>query len=228
MEIFAYILMVPITLAIYAFVMSSLFPKHLLKISYDVSPIMGRGLKKFVYPEGRAVLYEAQPDIRKYVERYALFTLEGYKYLQLTIGSGVKSYTASIVMLNNKNRVLDVISLSETTSGALRSRPTRIHGETSYVAISMTSVNGVELDSPAFAMTRLREILVYFIATALLSLLVIFEMFFTVNEIFDALELEAASFNTLILVLPALLIALLSLTIHLVARAKNGIKVVLK
>ena len=228
MEFIAYILMLPATVSVYALFMSSVFPKYLLKISYDIEPILGRGLKKFTYPEGRAVLYEAQPDIRKFIEKYVLFTLEGYKYLQLSIGSGVKSYTASIVMLNNKNRVIDVITLTESTGGASKSRPVRLHGETSYVAISLTSVNGVSLPSPVFAMTRLREILAYFAATFLLSLLVILEIAFVIREFFDLFELEMASLGAAVYVVPPLLIALLSLSILLVARAKNGMKVVLK
>ncbi len=228
MEVFAYILMMPITVAVYALIMSSVFPKHLLKISYDVSPIMGRGLKKFTYPEGRAVLYEAQPEIRKYVERYALFTLEGYKYLQLAIGAGVRSYSASIVMLNNKDKVIDVISLVESTGGARKSRPVRLHGDTSYVAISLTSVNGIAEPSPVFAMTKLREIISYFVASAVLSFLVILQGNFTVNEVFSEFDIKAASVSPMVLIIPSLLIALLSLTVHLVARAKNGIKVVLR
>ena len=228
MEIYAYIMMLPISLAVYAVVMSSLFPKYLLKISYDVTPIMGRGLKKFVYPEGRAVLYEAQPSIRKYVDRYALFTLEGYKYLQLSIGAGVRSYSASIVMLNNKHKVIDVLLLTESTGGAKKSRPVRLHGDTSYVAVTLTSVNGIEEPSPVFAMTKLGEMIKYFLASAALSLLVMLQISFTVNECFDEFGVEAASVSSAILILPALLIAILTLAVHLVARAKNGIKVAIR
>ena len=228
MELVVYILLLPFTFALYAFVMSSIFPKYLLRISYNVTKILGRGLKKFVYPEGRAVLYEAQPDIRKYIERYALFTSEGFKYIQLTIARGVKNYKASVVMLDNRNKVIDVLVLSETTSGSSLSRPTRIHGDTSYVAVSLSEVNGISLKSSAFAMTKLREILIYFAAVCVLSFLVIFHIYLTVESAFETLDMKMNEISALFFIVPPIIIGISSLAVLLFARAKNGIKVVLK
>ena len=120
-------------------------PKHVMKIGYSVSDKLGRGLKKIVYPDGRAVVYEPHPAVRKYVNKYLLFTMDGYKYLQSKVGAGVKSYTASIVVFDNRNRVIDNFDISEVVGSSL-THPVRLHHKTSHVAYVLTSVNGKALD----------------------------------------------------------------------------------
>ena len=61
----------------YVVLLSDVFPKCFLKTRYAYSSSMGRGLKKFVFPNGRGVLYEPHPHIRKYVNKYLLFATDG-------------------------------------------------------------------------------------------------------------------------------------------------------
>ena len=228
MPVIIYILLMIISFVGYGFLMSNIFPKYLLKITYDLRPILGRGLKKFKYPDGRAVLYESHPEIRKYVERYALFTLDGYKYVQFTIGSGVRSFAASVIMLDNKDKVIDVLLVNETARAAF-SRPFKIHEKTSYVAISLSSVNDMPIPSPTYASTKLREILIYFFSTFILSFFLLLQMNFTVRKTV-AFFSPSTPYNTsiLLLLIPSILIGLSSLAALLLARIKNGIKVVTK
>ena len=229
MEVIIYILLMIISFVAYGFLMSNIFPKYLLKISYDVRPILGRGLKKFKYPDGRAVLYESRPEIRKYVERYALFTLEGYKYVQFTVGAGVKSFAASVIMLNNNDKVIDVLLVNETATGSALSRPFKLHDKTSYVAIALSNVNDTPIPTPTYAMTKMREILIYFFATFILSFFLLLQMNFTVREAFAFFSPDTPyNASALFPLIPSILIGLTSLASLLLARIKNGIKVVTK
>ena len=62
-----------ITFIAYVYLLSEILPKYILRINFNVDTYIGRGLEKFVYPEGRAVTYEATPSVRKFVKKYILF-----------------------------------------------------------------------------------------------------------------------------------------------------------
>ncbi len=229
LEIILHVLLLSAGLSVYTFLMTTVLPSRLLKTSYDVRPILGRGLKKFTYPEGRAVLYEARPEIRKYIERYALYTVEGYKYVQLTIGAGVKSYVASIVMVNNKNKVIGTLTLRESTYGATRSRPVRLHDATSYVAISLTSVNEGEVIDPSFARIRGIWMLLYFLAASFVTLLMFYLIHYTASGVLSIFAVRLlGSFDIKFFAIPSVFAGALSLFILVLGRMKKGVKVVLK
>lgn len=214
---------------VYAVLMSSVLPRFVLRVSYRVQPILGRGLKKFTYPDGRAVLYESRPAVRKYVPRYVLYTVDGFKYVQLLLGQGVESYHARIVMVNNKNRVIGMIELSEITGGASKSRSVRLDDRTSYVAVSVSRVNGENISEPKFAYTSCLWIAVYLVCAAALSFLMFRQMYCTADEIFAIFGAAMPSrLDLSFFFIPSLLIGITSVGVLLRARMKKGIGVALK
>lgn len=218
-----------LSIVAYAVIMSRILPQLVLRVSYSFDKLLGRGLKKFTYPEGRAVVYEAQPSVRKYVERYALFTLDGFKYVQLMLGRGVRDYSATVLMIDNRNRVIDTVTVSETTGGALKSRPIRLHDRTSYIALSVSRVNGSALAEPKYAYTKLLWIAAYFILAAAASFMLFWHMHYTASEIFRIFggkmpERIGLSF----FVAPSVLIGVSTLGVLLGSRMKKGIRVGLR
>ena len=203
-------------------------PKHLLKIRYSVSGKLGRGLKKMVYPEGRAVVYEPHPSVRKYINKYLLFTVDGYKYLQSKIGEGVKTYTASIVVFDSKNRVIDNFEITENVSTSL-SQPVKLHHKTSHIAYILTSVNGAELPETEYMVVNASSAPVYFFAVTALVMLQFVHAIYTINEIAWLISRETVlSVGYAFFILPSVAIGALCLVTALLGRIKNGVKVVLK
>ena len=213
----------------YAVLTSSVMPRFVFRVSYRIQPILGRGLKKFTYPDGRAVLYEPRPAVRKYVPRYVLYTVDGFKYVQLMLGRGVESYCAHVVMLDNKNRVIGMMELSEITGGASKSRSVRVDDRTSYVAVSVSRVNGENISEPKFAYTSCLWIAVYLACAVLLSFLMFWQMYYTADEIFGIFGAKMPSrLDLSFFFIPSLLIGLVSVGAILFGRMKKGIGVAFK
>ena len=60
------------SLVVFAAVIKSLIPAVSLKVHYSVDRWLGRGIKRYKYPSGRAVVYEPHPQVRKYINKYAI------------------------------------------------------------------------------------------------------------------------------------------------------------
>lgn len=214
--------------SLYMFLIASVIPKRLLKITYDAKEHLGRGLEKFVYPDGRAVTYEPHPSIRKYVKKYALFTLDGYKYIQLCVADTVKSYSARIVSFDNRSRAIDNVDIFENLNSASSSRPLRLHGRTSYVAFVLTEVNGKKQYAAPYMKTELRSILYYFAATFAATFLEVLHIMLTLDSVAVLTDGPSVEVKSSFLLLTALIVGVGCLAVTLVGRIKKGIRVVLK
>ena len=141
----------------------------------SVKKTSDRGLKKFVYPDGRAIAYEPHPSVRKYVPSYLLFTEDGYKYISCKLDESVNKIKYSVVMFNNRNRVIDVIDAFETKITSSVTTPVMLHQDTSYVALVPDTVNKTRLKHPAVLCCHAWQLAVYAVAVGTLSFL---QMFF--------------------------------------------------
>ena len=207
---------------------ADIIPRYLFKIEYSVGAKLGRGLKKITYPGGRAVAYEPHPAVRKYVNKYLLFTMDGYKYVQLKIGAGVNRYTADLICFDSRNKVIDVLDITENLAGEL-SRPTRLHHKTSHVALVLTSVNGKLLPKTGYMTLKLSGAPLYLGAVALTVFLQFVHAVSTVNSISFMLggsrvfEIGYAFF-----ILPSVVIGFAVLAVTVLSRMQKGVKVVRK
>ena len=151
---------------LYIALLADIFPRLFLKLRCAVKENLGRGLKKYVFPTGRAVLYEPHPTVRKYLNKYLLFTNDGYKYLRCSFDFCVSKITYTVIMLDNKDKVIDVLSVTEDMRHVRASANVRLHSSTSYVAIVVNRVNGAVNDGLS-VYNKLRDIVFYFISVVL-------------------------------------------------------------
>lgn len=222
--------MVVAVFVLYFVMMNTVLPRFLLKMKTSVGGYLGRGLGKYTYQGGRGISYELHPSLRKYVKKYVLFTNEGYKYLSCLVGHGVVSLSYSIVMLNRKNKVIDVLDVDETVGISGKTAPVLLHHETSYVALLLKSVNGARVKTRNVFYYTLSGTLAYALAVTVLGFAVtVFasEMLETLVYKFSGIHYllcpEAATF-----ILPALVIGVLCTTMMLHRGRKKGISVRLK
>ena len=74
------------SMALYVYLFSSIIPKFIMKLRCKKENTCDRGIKKFIYPNGRCILYETELKIRGYVFIAVIFVsyvLELFKYLVL-------------------------------------------------------------------------------------------------------------------------------------------------
>ena len=216
-------------LTLFGILMKMVFPTFILKVRVDLGGGLGRGYKRFVYPTGRAALYEPHPSVRKYVNKYLLFVNDGYKYLKLRVDKGVDSLKYTVIMFNNKDKVLDTVVASETIGDSSEGAALLLHPDTSYVALNIDEVGGLVLKPQSHSSFSLVRLGVYFAAVLLSSFLTLLLSAFCIER-FSDLAIKASvpvSNMSGTYFLWALLIAALSLAFLLLYCRKKGIRVVL-
>lgn len=216
------------SVAVYVWLISFALPRLFFGITYDTGTHLGRGLKKIKYPDGRAVLYEPHPSVRKYMDKYLLFTVNGCKYFQSRVNKNVSNYKLCIVSFDNRDRVIDTLEVSESVELQL-THPVQLHHATSYVAAILVCVNGNNLDVEPFMVTRLKRAPFYLALCALATFIQFFLIVETVNGIGSLvggsvhLEKEYLLFG-----LASAAISIVCMLITLVTKKKKGVKVVLR
>ena len=139
----------------------SVLPAIFMRVRCSVRTTRDRGMKKYIFPDGRAVAYEPEPAIRKYIHRYVLYVSEGYKYLKCRVDEGVGYINYTVVMFNNRNRVVDVIDVKEKNLKNAETGAVRLHPDTSYIALIPNSVNGVRIHTDKIMYRRTADVCVY-------------------------------------------------------------------
>ena len=227
-SIISYWVTLPLLLILYVTLLADIFPRLFLRIRYAVKDNLGRGLKKYVFPGGRGVLYEPHPSVRKYLNKYLLFVKDGYKYLKCCFDSGVTEISYKVVMLDNKDKAIEAISVTEDVKYIKSTANIRLHADTSYVAIVVSRVNGMA-NGKMFAYNRVLDLALYFFSVAITSIIAMFAAASMVQE------LVYASFGTFLdnklgaeaFFLFGAVIGFVSLLIYFMGAVRKGIGVVL-
>ena len=105
-----------VTLAVYAFLVKVIIPGYVVKRKYYIDGNLGRGLRKYKSEDGRAIIYEPHPSIRKYIKQYALVCDGGHKYLECNMDRGVNRLIYTVIMLDRNDKVIDALEVEEVTA----------------------------------------------------------------------------------------------------------------
>ena len=225
----AYGLLIIVSLVAFAALLRFVVPTFVLKVRHSVDKSLGRGLKTYKYPTGRAVLYEPHPSLRKYLNEYLLFVNDGYKYFKCTVDNAVKRLDLEIIMLNNKNEVVDVLRASSVIDASSTSPDILLHPDTSYVALNVEMVNGAEVKRLTRSYYTLLQIGIYFSIVFTLALLELNAVSALTVGIFKIiLGIKSVSVSTALAYFTSSFMIAALATLIVVSRGyKKGIEVVL-
>lgn len=229
LEILAMIMTFIIGAALYWFLMKFILPKHILKIRFCGNGNLGRGIKKLVTENDRAVVCEPHPSIRKYIKQYAVFTSSGFKNLICKVDGAISSLQYSVYMFNNKNKLIDVLSVKESIAKTNRTHSVILHHDTSYVAIELDAVDEKVFNNSSKRYYRGLDILLYALSVFVISFLEFIFTSFALSSLLQSLS-WAESYLLVtpgLFIAPSLIISVCSLLLSLWHGDKEGIKVVL-
>lgn len=229
MDVASYAMLIIVSLVAFSMLLKYVVPTLTLRVNHFVDKSLGRGIKTYKYPDGRAVLYEPHPSIRKYINKYLLFVNEGYKYFKCTTDEAVRGFKLEILMLNNRHKVIDVISVECGIDSTHTSADVLLHPETSYVAINLIDVNGSEVKRLTRSYYTVWQLAAYFLSVGALTFLEVNTVSNLAVKIFKiALGVKRITLSTFSLYLvSSLAIAAAALFIVTVSSRKKGIEVVL-
>ena len=126
---------------LYVYFFSSIIPKTIMKLRIKSENTRDRGVKKFIYPNGRCILYETEFATRKYVSHYALYTEDGYKSIRCKVQSGINSLKYDVYTFDNKNNLIEIIAVEEVLGEDRYTSAVSLPPQTSYARFVLRKVD---------------------------------------------------------------------------------------
>lgn len=140
--ILALVLAIVLTV-IYVYLVASVYPWLTMHLTWRKrKPYTDRGLLRVRFPEGRGVVYQPDPRVRRYIPKYALFTTEGKKYIRLRVDRRVNYIRYDVVTFDRRGKLLDVLEVSERLASAGSPRAVRLPAATAYASVIPRRVDG--------------------------------------------------------------------------------------
>ena len=218
-----------ISMVLYVYIFSSIIPKFVMKLRMKNENTRDRGVKKFIYSNGRSVLYETELSIRKYVSNYALYTEDGYKYIKCQVADGINSLCYDVYAFDNSNALIDIVAVSETIVEKGYTSSVSLPPETSYVRFVLRKVDNeysskkVYVDYPVARYIICAGIVA--VATAIESALI----YIAVKDfLINALEIKIELASNIRMIISTILISLIVAGLTVLAYRRNTKKVINK
>lgn len=141
MDFVAWAIIINVFASVYVFIVSRFMPHFLFDPDCKKMKMVDRGLKKYIFPEGRGVLYEPDMKYRRYINKYLLFEYKGKKYIKCRIADDVDSLRYEVALFDNKNRLIKIVDVAENIVNRCETKSTPIPQNTSYASIVLKKVN---------------------------------------------------------------------------------------
>ncbi|MBR6745588.1 MAG: hypothetical protein IKM00_10305 [Clostridia bacterium] len=137
---------------VYLFLIVRVLPDLLLSPRVRTLAEGDRGIRRYVYENGRAILYEPSASDRIYMKRYLLSVHGGTahgekKYMQCQFDERVEEVSYEATALDSRGRRIATARASEKLAAERNgiSRPLLLPARTAYAKVSVRAVNGEAL-----------------------------------------------------------------------------------
>lgn len=155
-SLIANIIIALMSVVIYVLLISGVYPRLFVKWQTK-KKIRDRGLEKYIFPEGRSVVYEPELKARKYIKQYALLCQDGNKYIKCFVNTKLRYIKYDVLVYNNMNELVDVIAVSEKLSSQEYSRAVPLPGATSYVSVVLRCADNMYVNEEEATTYSLRH-----------------------------------------------------------------------
>ena len=133
------------SIILYVMSMSQWLPRFLIAKRRVSGKLSDRGIKKYVFPDGRGVVYEPGLISRTYMKKYMLFSYKGKRYIRCMFDDEVRNVYFEIVIFNNQNKIIKTMDVFVPIENTHYSEAILLPDDTSHVNIAVMRVNGVNV-----------------------------------------------------------------------------------
>ena len=130
---------------LYILAVSQWLPSLLIAKRRISGKVSDRGIKKYVFPEGRGVVYEPGRTSRGYMKKYMLLCYNGKKYLRCSFDDAVRSAYFELLIYNNQNKLIKTSDIYVPVGDTHYSEAILLPDDTAYVTLTLFKINGVAL-----------------------------------------------------------------------------------
>jgi hypothetical protein len=130
-----------VSLPAYVYLISCILPSLLIKPMYNSGKIRDRGIKKCIFENGRAIVYNPDINIKKYVDQYVLFDDGEKKCLQCKVDDSVSDIKLRILTFDACDKPLGVFIARDYFLGKNTTGVIELPIETAYVSVEVVEIN---------------------------------------------------------------------------------------
>ena len=215
------------SMALYVYLFSSIIPKFIMQLRCKKENTCDRGIKKFIYPNGRCILYETELKIRGYVSSYVLYTENGYKYLKCRTAQKINRLRYDVYAFDNKNKLIDIVEVNEVIGYNEYSNAVLLPPETSYARFVLRKADSLYASKEIVAVYPLWQYIVcasvVALATACESAII---YLLSRNLILNALRLKIALSSPILMLIFTVAISLIVAGLTVLAYRRKCKKVI--
>lgn len=154
---------------LYVLLVGGILPRVLLKPKYDLPVIADRGLKKYKFSDGRAIVYTPSKSSAKYMKQYILSCHGSEKYIKCQLDERIRSIKFDVVAMNADDKVIDTIQVSEPVSHKGLTSAALLPGDTAYACVIVKEVNGRLVEADHILKLSVIKVAVYMLLTVLMT-----------------------------------------------------------
>lgn len=172
---FSTVALLILTLFLYVFLISCVYPGVLRLPNQTTALPKDRGLKKHVFPGGRAIVYQPCANVRQYIPQYILSFNNNNKYIQCKVSECVSSIEYDVTAFDARRRKIACIKVSEIGINSSKITSAAVlPDKTSYVNLVVRRVNDHALPIPPLDRSALIRVAVF---SGLVVISTLLEMF---------------------------------------------------
>lgn len=158
-----------IATGIFTYLVVKLLPHFILKLKSTPENTYDRGIKKWVFDDGRAVVYEPELKYRRFVKEYLLIAKNHKKYIKCLVDERIKHIRYDVLVFNNKNKLVDIVAVDEKMNKSKYTSTVLLPSDTSYVSLVLREVDDMFSSREKRAVYTKVSFIVYMAIVTLLS-----------------------------------------------------------
>lgn len=149
MNYFSQAIIFVVCLILYVFIAGNLLPAIFLRPSRKGLISNDRGIKQYVYEDGRALVYIPTKENNKYIEQYILSANGDEKFIKCKTPKELYSLEYDVIAFNSRDKVLDVIAVRDPIKQKEMTSAVSLPRDTAYVSVTVRKANGVRVAKKA-------------------------------------------------------------------------------
>lgn len=217
------------SMVLYVYLFSAIIPKFIMKLRCKKENTRDRGIKKFIYSNGRCILYETELKVRNYVSSYALYTENGYKYIKCKTARNIRHLRYDVYTFDKNNKLIDIIEVNETIDNGEYTNSVLLPPETSYARFVLRKADSFYASKEIIAVYPLWRYIVCGVVVAMATALESAVMYLiSRNIIVDALRLRMELSTPIRMTIFTAVISLIVAGLTILAYRRNCKKVINK
>ena len=170
---------------LYVFGVSKLLPALFLYPKNKAASPTDRGIQKYVFDNGRAIVYMPEPNTKKYITQYILSENNGERFLKCKFDKSIATALYEVTVFDSSDKITDKITVYDSPDHKEISHAVPLPLSAAYVNISVKEINGQNAETNKTSSVSFASSALYIASTIISTVAISLLINATVTHIMD-------------------------------------------